>query len=275
MTNLKKQIEQSTAALRDAWTNVKSVPTGSSLPSKCFEQWSKRSAMHQLLASTISICAARDVAWNVVKQIANAQAVPGKANVVSYNNIEMEFHIARHLALTSYVSVTWSIYDRLSNVCGRLAGTTDLAENPKQNPKACEDLVGKKDVLGFSGHLHIREAYSWPLKVSYKIRNWLVHEGYNDGNVSLFDGDGIADQFKLHQDAIQYIQKCCGGAGDGKRRGDSTCVVEAADFWAAGDLLQILEQYNSEIHTLFVALLRWSVDSFVGQIKAFAARDQA
>lgn len=274
MSNLKQQIEHSTAALREAWTKVKSVPPGSSLPAKCFEQWSRRSAMHQLLAGTVSLCAARDVAWNVAKEVANTQAVDGKTDVIRYNNIEMEFYIARHLALTSYVSVTWSIYDRLSNVCGRLAGTTDLAENPKQNPKACEDLAGKKDVLGFSGHLHIREAYSWPLKVSYKIRNWLVHEGHFDGNISLFEGDGISDRFKLHKDAIQHIQKCCGGEDDGKRRGDSTCVVEAADFWSGSDLLKILEQYNSEIDTLFAALLRWSVDSFVGQIRAFAARDQ-
>ena len=33
-------------------------------------------------------------------------------------------------------------------------------------------------------------------------------------------------------------------------------------------------QYHGEVDIMFSALLKWSVDSFVGQIKAFAARDQ-
>ncbi len=276
MSNLKEQMIESSAALQQAWTYVQGVSlTKISLPAKCYEQWLKRAGMHQVLTSTTPILAARDAAWKVVQDVANAQEVQGKPKTVKYSNVEMEFAVARHLALTSYVTVTWSIYDRLANTCGRLAGVGDIAENPKQNPKVCEDFVGKKKVLGFDGHLHIREAYSWPLKVSYKIRNWLVHEGYEEGSTSLFHGEDIPDRFMLHDDAIQYLQKACGGENDGRNKGDFTCVSDENDCWTHSDLLKILEQYNKEIDTMFTALLKWSVDSFVGQIKAFAARDQA
>lgn len=185
----------------------------------------------------------------------------------------MEFGVARHLSLTAYASVTWSIYDRLANACGRLAGVSEIAENPKKNPKACEDFLGTKDVLGFAGHLHIRESYSWPLKTAYKIRNWLLHEGYEEGGTPLFQGDRIDDRLFLHGDAIKHLQNSCGFTeNDGKIA--LSCVGKDRECWIRGNLLEILELYHTEIDTMLTALLKWSVDSFVGQIKAFAARDQ-
>jgi hypothetical protein len=282
MSNLEKQINASAAELRAAWTSVQTAPTKSSLPAKCYEQWRTRAALHQLLTRTIPILAARDSAWKIVQGVAKAQEVKDKPKTVNYGDIEMEFTVARHLALTSYVSITWSIYDRLANVCGRLSSVGEVGNHPKQNPKLCEDLLGeieeqgkrkKRDTMGFGGHFHIYAAYAWPIKVSYKIRNWLVHEGYEEGSILLFEGDGIADRFILNIDAVQHLQRACGGANDGNKKGESTCVSENDDYWINRDLLRILEQYNSEIDTMFVGLLKWSVGSFVGQIKAFAARD--
>ena len=283
MSNLEKQMKASATALQEAWNNAKNVPLTSSLPAKCYEQWLKRAEMHYLLTGTIPILVARDAAWKIVQDVAIAQAVKDKPKTVRYASIEMEFAVARHLALTSFVSVTWSIYDRLANVCGRLSSIGEVGNHQKQNPKLCEDLLGeteelgkrrKRDTMGFGGHLHIYAAYAWPIKVSYKIRNWLVHEGYEEGSTSLFEGEGIHDRFMLHIDAIQHLQKVCGGEHDGKKKGEATCVSEEDDCWLHRDLLRILEQYNNEIDTMFAALLKWSVDSFVGQIKAFAARDQ-
>lgn len=283
MSNLENQMRASADALQEAWKAIRNVPARSSLPVKCYDQWRSRSEMHRVLTGTIPILIAREAAWKIVQDVAAAQEVMNKPKTVEYANTEMEFAVARHLALTSYISVTWSIYDRLANVCGRLSSIGEVSNHSKQNPKLCEDLLGemdkegkrkKRDTMGFGGHLHIYAAYAWPIKVSYKIRNWLVHEGYEEGSTSLFEGESIADQFKLHIDAVQQLQMACGGENDGRRKGEATCVSESDDCWMHCDLLKILEQYNNEIDTMFTALLKWSVDSFVGQIRAFAARDQ-
>ncbi len=286
MTDLKKQVEQSAEALRDAWTNLNKVPESASLPLKCYELWMKRALLHEVLTGTIAIFEARDKAWEVVGVVAKAESVvprdePNRdptsvtsPNAVMYGNIQMEYCVARHLVLASYASVVWSIYDRLANVCGRLAGVAEVAQNPRQNPKTCEDFLGKKDVLGFASHLHMRESYSWPLKISYKVRNWLVHEGYEEGGTPLFSGDRVSDRFFLHSDAVNQLQGTCGFSDeDGKIA--LSCVGKDKECWSRGDLIEILELYHSEIDTMFAALLKWSVDSFVGQIKIFAARDQA
>lgn len=285
MSSLEQQVKLGAAALQQAWAGLQSAPASASLPAKCYEHWKRRASLHDVLSGTVAIFEAREQAWRLVDQVSNAPpsnaengltgdpTVPQSPNVVTYGNISMEFAVARHLALTAYVSVTWSIYDRLANVCGRLAGVSELAENPKQNPKPCEDFLGKKDLLGFASHLHIREGYAWPLKVAYKIRNWLVHEGYEEGGTQLFEGSSIQDRFLLSIDAVQYLQKICDHSDDNGRIG-SCCVAAGDTNWGSRDLLRILELYHSEIDTMFVALLRWSIDTFVGQVKAFAARDQ-
>ena len=276
MNELQLQVTQSANKLQDAWSGLRTFPARA-LPIKCVEKWSKRADLHQVLSGTVPLFAAREMAWSIVLSTAKAQATGKEPESVRYGDVEMNFAVARHLSLTAYVSVCWSVYDRLANVCGRLAGTADLAENPKLNPKPCEDLVGdsgkKKDTLGFASHFHLREAYSWPLRVSYKIRNWLVHEGYEEGGTPLFRGDRIIDGFNLHSDAIIYLQKCCEYEVNDGRIGCS-CVTKENERWSSGDLIQILELYHRENDTMFAGLLSWTVDSFVQQIRIFAARDQ-
>jgi len=274
MSNLEQQVKESATSLQQAWTWLQKVPTAASLPRKCYEQWQKRADLHQVLTGTITIFPARDAAWKTVQSVANAVAIPDKNNVVTYGNIEVDFAIARHIALASYISVAWSAYDRIANVCGRIAGVSDLALNHQQNPKVFEDFLGDKDRLGFGSQQHLREAYGWPVRVSYRCRNWLIHEGYEIGGTQLFAGNKLQDGFILNDKAVEQLQKACGHTNDNGKIG--SCCVSASDTsWDSRDLLRILEIYHGEIDTMFAALLKWSGDSFVGQIKAFAKRDPA
>ncbi|MBF0528336.1 MAG: hypothetical protein HQK55_03520 [Deltaproteobacteria bacterium] len=134
--------------------------------------------------------------------------------------------------------------------------------------------MDKKDTLGFGAHFHLRQAYKWPLKVSYNVRNWLVHEGYENGSTPLFKGNRIIDGFTLHDEAVAYLQNLCDYSGDNGKI-DACCLQAAEECWPSKDLLAIIEKYHAEIDTMFAGLVRWSVDSFCGQITAFAERDKA
>jgi len=273
MADLKTEVENSADKLRSAWTKLQGV-FGTSLPQKCYEQWINRAALYRVLNGTATIFPARQAAWNVVQAVATSSSVKdAERNIVMHGPLEMDFSVARHLALTAYVAVTWSAYDRLANICGRLAGITELTENPRQNPKACEDFLGKKDTLGFAAHMTIQQAYRWPLKVTYKIRNWLVHEGYEENSTPLFQGNRIADGFRLNDDAIRHLEKCCAYSADNDKI-DGCCLAAAEECWPTGDVLTILELYHAEVDEMFAGLVTWSVDSFVGQIIAFSGRDR-
>lgn len=273
MIDLRTQVTASAHRLRAAWTALSAQPA-SSLPPNCHERWIKRAAFHRLLDGTAFIFPAREAAWDSVRSVASALSTdPRNPNEVTHGSHRIDFGIARHLSLVSYVASAWSIYDRISNVCGRLAAIADIADNPQQNPKACDDLVGKKDTHGFSVQFHIREGYAWPLRVTYKVRNWLIHEGWEENSMPLFCGDRIGDGLRLHDEASRYLEKCSGYCTDGGKI-SGCCLSSAEERWPTKDLLVILPQYHSELDTLFAGLVKWSVDSFVGQIEAFTARDR-
>ncbi|HVZ39743.1 MAG TPA: hypothetical protein VHI13_10735 [Candidatus Kapabacteria bacterium] len=262
------------------------------LPAACYKAWSEKAELHQRLAGTVSLFDARDAAWEAVQAVARSIRVPTEAgNRITHGGIEMDFAVARHLTLTSYVTITWSIYDRLASVCGKLAAVAQLSGNQRRNLKILEDLLGdrskkrkgsgegseeeesdKGDFIGFGLQRHLKEAYAWPLRVSYKVRNWLVHEGYEIAGHSMFKGVQIVDGFVLHDRAIKAIEIECFHSLDGDKI-VGCCLSAADERWQTKDLLQVLKQYHGEVDTMFGCLLKWAVDSFVGQIHAFAERD--
>jgi len=307
MSRLKKQVEESAGQLRGVWEKVSRRPANTALPASCYERWEAMTALHSELTGTVPLFGVRDKAWDIVKSLVDADRIDREAKRVSHESfdatkpvpnfthdaIPMDFSEARHLALTSYVTVTWSIYDRLSNVCGRLAATESVFGNPKRNPKLCGDLLARrkengtnnqgkngygKQLFAFSMQHHLVSAYAWPANVAYKLRNWLVHEGYEEKSIPLFSSDRIEDGLRLHPDVVSHLEEVCAWSDDGEGNPRECCIKGDEGPWRRGqevDLLSILETYHSEIDTMFVSLVQWTVESLVGQIAAFAVRDKA
>ncbi|MEI7923043.1 MAG: hypothetical protein WCJ40_14150 [Planctomycetota bacterium] len=277
MNDLAHQVEQNAVKLKGAWESL-SNKGQSSLPNACFEHWLKLATLHQQLSGTTPIFEARNYAWRIVQSLLTTDDNESiLQNLVLYNAIKMDFSVARHLSLISYVSTTWSIYDRLSNVCGRLAGIAEISNKVNENPKVIDFFMADKKLqnpLGFTTNLHLKHSYEWPLRVSYKIRNWLVHEGFEVGDISLFKSNSIFDKFVLNVDAIEKIEKECNSNLNQKDKSKRTCAPQTDEIWTDRDLISILCLCDNEIDIMFSAFLGWSVDSFINQIKLFAARDK-
>jgi hypothetical protein len=202
-------------------------------------------------------------------------------DVVTIDGRSLSFGCARHLALVSYMTVTWSIYDRLANVCGRLSAAKHIgSSNPKQNPKLVEDFLTMDDkgnpkkvdwFLGFFCHDLAWQAYFVPVQISYKLRNWLVHEGYELGSVPLFEGGNISDRLILSEEAVKILRRASRYQRDGNKV-QLSCIDSKDDVFDNRDLISLLELCHSEIDRLFQGLSQWTVTSFVEQIKAFSRR---
>ncbi len=193
----------------------------------------------------------------------------------AFGQQELPFHIARHLALSAYVCSNWAIYDRLANYCGRIAGAPSLAEDAGSNPKLLGNIIdhGKKDVFGFACHSIVLESYAWPIRVAYKIRNWIVHEGVEEGAIPMFAGDQLANGLTLHTAAKEHLVKC--GSGQMVAGRFEQCRLPAAEEkWSTGDLLQILPQYQNEIDTMYSALVPWATHALEFQMRFFSERDR-
>jgi hypothetical protein len=93
----------------------------------------------------------------------------------------------------------------------------------------------------------------------------------------LFKSDRIEDALCLDDNAVVHIEKICGISLDSNDEHNRCCVRGPANPWKNGhnkDLLVVLERYHAEVDTMLAGLLKWSVDSFVGQVVAFSERDK-
>jgi hypothetical protein len=272
MTDLKTQVEESANKLEEGHRFVTNKTSGTFLPLKCYERWKENAVFYRHLQLMAPLFITRDKAWEMVRLIADKRNMKDpEKNIIRLNEVDMDFSIARHLNLTSYMTTTWTIYDRLANICGRLGATDALGQNPRQNPKICEDFLGTKFHLGFSLQFHLIQSYSWPIKVSYKLRNWLVHEGYEEGLINMFRGSDIDDNFILHPNTMDYLENCC------KTNNERPSCIDSEDAfpWYDQNLLTILPKYHNEIDIMFTSLLKWCVDAFLSQITSFAERDRS
>jgi hypothetical protein len=276
---LKQQIEISadnlTRILREVTlaTSVKTL-----LPAECYNTWQARSELHRSLRETAALLGIRDEARTVLDALLKDDIIVDRtSNKVRFVVKELTFATARHLALSAYVTTTWSIYDRLANICGRLIGHESVGNNPLSttNPKLCDFFIdGSKEKhrqVGFSLGKIVPIGYGWPAKVSYLVRNSLVHDGQEIGGVLLFAGDALGDGFNLNTGVTPAIEQVLG-----QTLRTQCCRASDLDFpWYGNNLLSILDVYHAEVDTMFVNLLKWSVDSFVAQVTSFSERDKA
>ena len=281
MTDLKTIIEDGVLqlqAVRNKSLLASTVPT--SLPVGNYQLWQKRAELCNALKSTLELLPIRDESWLVVNSLLNENNKVDSDNTkVIFCSQKMLFAIARHMALGSYITTNWSVYDRLSNICGRLLGPEDIGNNisSKSNPKLLDSFMrNSKDKIrpnGFSLSYLLPAAYGWPASVSYCIRNWLVHDGLEVEGVTLFKGNSVSDAFELSSAAMDRIQKVC----DNEGFPHSKCCfsTEPNHPWYDKSLLTILDKCHTEVDELFCSLLKWSISSFEMQVDLFSMRDRA
>jgi len=290
MTDLEGQVITCAAALKKAFLLSENKPSRSVLPGKCYEEWGKVANLHASLMNALPLFEARRKALEVMEKLVSPERISREGSLknetlvdeygppdFSFDGIPMNFPLARHLATTGYICATWSLYDRLANVCGRIVSSNDIPDNPWQDPKLWANLMGggNKPLGGFLIQKPLANAYGWPTEVAYRIRNWFVHDGGDIGRGNLFHETHPSNTngFKLHKDALDKLQKDCSySVEDGRIR--RCCLSASEDPWPRGDLLEILEKYHREIDTMFSCLVKWSVDSLVGQVTLFSERDK-
>ena len=257
MSELQKQVEASENHLQRI---PLSPPSGALLPQDCYATWKDIASVKELLKGTKPLFPVKSKAWAALTDL-NRQhlCLPDQDQVTTFEE-------KRHLVLVGYNAVSWSIYDRMANICGRLVAINTISTKPQKNPKLVENIMkinDKENVVGVTIQNLILHAYGWPIKVSYMIRNWLVHEGFERGTIKLFDNA----PFEISSSARDLIEK---EITDDKVERSFSCLQNTVDPWDKGDLIEILEKYHEEIDTMFTSLLKWSTASFVAQIEAFS-----
>ncbi len=258
-------------------------PSPEGFPEKCVKEWERLLSYAPLIDESIQMIEVRDKAWLLVKNFEadSKQRDPKSKNfkIEEINNfeiygVELIFPAARNLLLSAYMSSCWAIYDKLSHVCGRMSGTSSLANNDDINPKLFQGLMNKQKGSGFAVPEVLSECYEPSLQFSYAVRNLLVHEGWPSGEKAFFQGDNVADGFTLTDAFLEWFEpKAKKKDFDSIEYSKKSCLLSDTD-WKSKDLLKILETFNAENDQMFAALTKWCVMSTIGQMQCFLERYQ-
>lgn len=205
---------------------------------------------------------------------------------IQYGRVALKVKTARHVFVTAYVSLTWSVYDSLYDLFSRLCGSskTTFNNSPSQNKKLAELFEGDKSQI-YCGHdALLREKYYWVYRVSYVVRNAFVHEGGRFSGIPLLQEDLASSYFQMSDNALSAIetwidenlawQRCCLlGDPNLKRETKSitnTMMTRGKDLfpWFNRDIRTLLFRYNSYLDDMFSHMIVWATNSFISQIEA-------
>lgn len=208
----------------------------------------------------------RDVAWKAVSAYPNQISGTTKGKFL-YHGVDVMFKEGRFLVLQNYVATTWALYDALTKVAGILCCTDESAKNKQVPVKLYEHLLKGKLCVGARVQEHLRGAYGWPIAVSYKVRNWLVHDGHNQEGVELFkyDSPAAGAEFELSDDGWKLLENLC-SSEVGKARLQPFPDIKT-------NLAEGLETCHIEVDEAVAFLLTWSAGIAKLQASILFTRD--
>lgn len=304
MTELKAVIDSMESKLKTIYEKVKLASSHSNLlvPQSCYKMWENRAELSSYLKKTVAICELRNLAFEELKELGDVRSDEMWKEYVRQKGLSQDssYVIQRCFALSKYLMAVWALYDRLANVCGRLIGSVSIGSNPnqKRNPQLYSSFIEKKqekqedregqgggeegnirrqdrpDGFSLAGILPAR--WKWPVIVSYKLRNLVVHEGAAMEGGRIFMGESFQDAFQIHQDLKDLLLKECFPQAKELPTNEQfpSGLRYETDFpWYDGSLISILEKYNDEIDELYSCTLKWCVTAFCSQVEIFMQPD--
>lgn len=274
MSDLCSAVKQAQSDLSAVHSMVRTVPSGLTNITTYLNiqrMWLGKAKLHEDLAETAKLFECRGSALKCMENLRdNASKLGSKpiSETILYGTAEMPIFAARLLSIDSYLASTWSVYDRLSNVLGRLMGDAKVVDNTvtAQNPKLVEDLIGqaKGCYQGFGTSELLSKLYSEPISSSYFLRNSFMHDGGMMGNVPILSGSSAAACFELSKENAEKMNSAIA-----KRLGVSGSGLF---MFKDGDFIDQLKMCHDELDKMFVSLLGFVVGSFCAQVSLFCGK---
>ncbi len=269
---LKESLIQVSDDLLEVGNSSLSYRSGGSLSEDSYNFYEKCITFGKEVQDAEELIDTRDYAIVIISNLTASIDSTNPDNVI-FQGISMPFWHARLLALQSYCSTTWAIYDSLSKVAGKLICVDSVAKNEARPPKLPEDFLFGKNSVGARAHEHLKESYGWPIGFSYAIRNWLLHDGNSQDGTELFDSrDASIEPYKISDKAWDKLEEKCR-----TRYKVSECQTRLPDPWPwhRGGADRLLKTLQTEVDEAIGFLISWAVESVKSQARLLFFRDRA
>lgn len=239
-----------------SWLNIKAV-------------WFAKAKLHEDLGETMKLFESRDAAMQCLENLRSNILTLGSeplSSKIQFGATQIPMFAARLLAVDSYLAVTWSIYDRLTNVLGRLMGASDIVNNsnPAQNPKLVESLItqAKGCYQGFGINELLLKLYGESIYASYFLRNSFIHDGGMMGNIPILSGNSAASCFELSKESAERMNR-----NVAQRMGCSS-----SSSFRDGNVIDQIKLCHDDLDKMFASLVKFVVGSFCAQVSSFGGK---
>ena len=271
MNDLASAVHKAQSDLSAVFPMLQPLSSGSTNTMNIQTIWFIKAKLHEDLGETLKLFECRASAMKCLEGLRDNTSKLGSkpiSETILYGTTEMSIFAARLLAIDSYLASTWSIYDRLSNVFGRLMGDAKIVEAPSsaQNPKLVEDIIGqvKGCYHGFGTNELLSKLYGDLIYSSYFLRNSFMHDGGMIGNVSILSGSSAAACFELSKENAEKMNRAVSarlcGSGSGLFK------------FTEGDFISQLRACHDDLDKMFIALAGFVVRSFCAQVYLFCGK---
>lgn len=212
---------------------------------------------------------AREYAFGALSRL-EKDADPEK-QTVKWDGNEVQFTVARLLAVQAYLSSNWALSDCITSYVGRLVCGEAVAKNSASPAKLEMQFVRDGKTTSSPLFTFSRECFGWPIAVSYAIRNLFLHDGGARDGWRFFEGPTVQSGFRVSESGWNYILEQAKGNQKSALERSHTRVQ--GDCWSRPDdlreLFKICQREMDEALSVLLgsscALLRTHVGLLLGQ----------
>lgn len=122
----------------------------------------------------------------------------------------MKYQHVRFIGVQAYVTTNWALADKISGMVGRILCTPDASRNSTNPVQLISHFVNRdktKKTTAAALFESVRQAFGWPIGLSYAIRNHFVHDGAQIGGSDFFEGPFAAAAFRISADSWDRMEK--------------------------------------------------------------------
>lgn len=271
MSDLEKEVQSTMTRLKNAENMLQttSINLSNVINQDNYATWIEKTQYAKQLELTLPLFALRQHSEKGLMDLlllCQSRERETVSSIVPYCGVSMPMASARELSIDSYLVAYWSVYDRLSNIIGRVVGNASIRRNPlgKLNPKLVETFLAEKngiDVLGMRELIF--KSYGYEIGFSYLIRNCYFHEGGMISDLPILSGLSFGDAFMLSDTVAEKLNNEISS-----RYKIPNVVIVKPD-----SLVRQLKDCHSKMDNLFVSLLRFMTGTLLVEIESFAAID--
>lgn len=278
MNNLEEEVRSVIMRIRDIDRSVKiqMVNPDNVISTLNYRAWAEKIELVERLENVLPLFPVRDNADKGLVDISlcvQREDYNPTTATITYGGVAVPIGIARLLAINTYLSAYWSLYDCLTNIIGRVLGPDSIRTSHlgRMNPKLVgtflsdETQKGKEkprlEVLGLRGIL--MESFGNYIGLSYLLRNCYIHEGGMVDALPILSDEMSNGCFVVQDSVAEKLNQEISNRYN----------ISNVTIVKPGDLDKQLRDCHSILDKMFVSLLRFMMGTLAVEIESFAEID--